>query len=249
VLAVNCTADVYRVTPAGVNASWPLFPAARRRVQFDHEDSLLRLVTGSANTVFAAFYDLPGVSYARGDVLSIVEMDGEPLPQPLPWHIWRVQWPGWPLPATEGALVRLDVLLQQVTWWRRFTRADIGAIPVPSTDPVRNWVTSFADGGHGAPYQVGSRLGYAAPTRIWVGLLAPAGQAQVLEAGLVDYSAPLLFVEPPVQVAKGDVIASGDGLRYEVGDNTQTLQQHGVTFAQFAQLNEHKLGSYIYQVE
>jgi hypothetical protein len=157
---------------------------------------------------------------------------------------------GWGLPnalaATFSAFWSGYVLAeyqQSVLWLQRITKDTPGAVNTPTFDATaRRYPTTFTDGSYGvgwaAPYPPTGTLytGYFPPQVVEVAINDRATTQKMLDSGLVTYTSPRLYWQPPVAMRKGDLIVRANGTRCVVADEITPAQVMGVTIVYSAEL-------------
>jgi hypothetical protein len=157
---------------------------------------------------------------------------------------------GWSLPnamaATFSAFWSGYVLAEyqkSVLWLQRISKTTPGAVSTQTFDAVaRRYPTTFTDGSYGvgwaAPYPPTGTLykGYFPPQVVEVAINDRATTQKMLDSGLVTYTSPRLYWQPPVAMHKGDLIIRANGTRCVVADEIIPAQVMGVTIVYSAEL-------------
>jgi len=67
-------------------------------------------------------------------------------------------------------------------------------------------------------------------------------------AGVIVYTKPVVYWQPPVTIKKGDLIVRPDGRRYVVGDSVTPGQVWGTTIINYAELESRSVQDITYQI-
>lgn len=129
-----------------------------------------------------------------------------------------------------------------------------GASSVASYDTRRAQMTNYSDGTFGVgwtatdPVTGVARKGYFSPQSIGVGINDAETTYQRNAAGVIVYTKPIIYWQPPVSIKKGDLVIRPDGRRYVVADAVTPGQVWGTTIINFAELESRSVQDITYQV-
>lgn len=129
-----------------------------------------------------------------------------------------------------------------------------GVATVGSYDSYRAQATNYSDGTFGVgltatdPTTQVLRKGYFSPQPVSVGINDTETTYERNAAGMIVYTKPVIYWQPPVAIKKGDLIIRPDGRRYIVGDVVTPGQVWGTTIINYAELESRSIQDITYQV-
>lgn len=191
--------------------------------------------------------------YTRGDLVTIIREWGVfGTPPANPFHVLRVQAPGNPFPSTEVWLARVDALFQTAWWMQVINSFTPGAVPDSDFDP--NLLQTVDENGpsHGTGYMLTENgityHGYLPAKQIQVAVNEYAALTVQDEYGLVSYEHPVVLVELPQLLNKGDLIILQDGRRLVVADIYHRVQRFMVTLVVIYSTELRRPSSRVYEI-
>jgi len=129
-----------------------------------------------------------------------------------------------------------------------------GATTSASYDTRRAQATNYSDGTFGVgwtatdPVTGAARKGYLSSQTVNVGINDAETAYERSAAGVIVYTKPVVYWQPPVTIKKGDLIVRPDGRRYVVGDSVTPGQVWGTTIINYAELESRSVQDITYQI-
>lgn len=250
--------------PPVIAAAPGVFP---RFVQMDDgsvsdDAGMVEIMPGSSSamapTLSKTFYDwpVPGqLLYQRNDVITVLGGTGQSSPIIAnPFYVLQVLAPFDPLAAVEVRASRMDMLTQVAQWCQRITISMPGASYTLGFDTERGQAFTQFDGSFGVgvqapdPVTTQMRYGYFAAQPFIVGLNEYARDLQQRAEGIIDAEQPVLVYEPPIVLAKGDLIVMPTGRRLVVQDVLHKFQRKAVVMATLVRVEERNAGDITFTV-